>query len=127
MCLVLFKVPRPSTKSKLEANSPTKQNKTTDGRGKYSRHPHGEAADDTFVIERLEDVPTDRRVVDTCVFVVAEVWEVLLPDVHHSPVMRVLATRCLLGVGLRCSRHILGRLARLDRVRAVVAGCGLRL
>lgn len=50
------------------------------------RHPHGEETDHAFVIERLEDVPTDERVVDTGIFVVAEVGEVMLANVHHSGV-----------------------------------------
>lgn len=51
----------------------------------HLRHPHGEQGNHAFVIERLEDVGTDRRQVDTRILVVAEVREILLPDVHHSP------------------------------------------
>jgi hypothetical protein len=46
-------------------------------------------------------------VVHTSVLVVAEVCEVLLPDVHHSPGdARTSYALCLSGVWLKYSRHI---------------------
>lgn len=51
------------------------------------RHPHGEKTNHTFVIERLEDVPTDERVVDSGIFVLAEIGQMVLANVHHSLVL----------------------------------------
>lgn len=52
-------------------------------RGKYSRHPHWEATNHEFVVERLENQPADRRVVDSSIFVVLQIRQFMLPDVHH--------------------------------------------
>jgi hypothetical protein len=54
------------------------------GEGVYSRHPHGETGNHAFVVERLQYKPTDRRVVDSGIFVVLQVRQFMLPDVHHS-------------------------------------------
>lgn len=58
-----------------------------------SRHPHGKEANHAFVIERLEDVPTDERVVDSGIFVLAEIGQVVLANVHHSLWLCLISVR----------------------------------
>ena len=59
----------------------------------YARHRHGETVDHAFVVERFEDKPTDRRVVDTGILVVLEIRKMLLSDVHHFEDVARLRTR----------------------------------
>lgn len=53
-------------------------------RGKDSRHAHGEKSNHAIIVERLQDEPTEKRVVDAGIFVVAKVGKVMLANVHHS-------------------------------------------
>lgn len=62
----------------------TKSGERKQGEGVYSRHPHGEAANHAFVVERLQDIPTNRRMVNSNIFVVFQIRQFVLPDVHHS-------------------------------------------
>jgi hypothetical protein len=73
----------------------------------YSRHAHWETFDHEIAIERLEDKPTDRRVVDARIFVVLEIREVMLPDVHHRCVIARLRMRGRLLCGFVLRAHIL--------------------
>jgi len=64
-------------------------NHTKSGEGKqgekvYLRHTHREAGNHTFVVERLENKPTNRRVVDSNIFVVLQIRQFMLPNVNHS-------------------------------------------
>lgn len=47
------------------------------------RHRYGEAFDDHIVVERLQYVPRDQRVVNPSVFVRMQAREVLLANVDH--------------------------------------------
>jgi hypothetical protein len=49
----------------------------------HSRHVHGKQMDNTLAIERLEDIATDERVINTRIFVVAQIWQHMLPNVDH--------------------------------------------
>lgn len=47
------------------------------------RHRHGEAFDDHIVVERLQNVSRDQRVINPGVFIRMQASEVLLANVDH--------------------------------------------
>lgn len=49
----------------------------------HSRHVHRKQVNNTLAIERLEDIATDQRVINTRILVVAQVRQNMLPNVDH--------------------------------------------
>lgn len=49
----------------------------------YSRHRHGEAFDGHIVVERFQDVPGDKRVINASILVWMQTRKLLLPYVDH--------------------------------------------
>lgn len=49
----------------------------------HSRHVHGKQMDNTLAVERLEDIATDERVINTRILVVAQIGQHMLPNVDH--------------------------------------------
>ena len=47
------------------------------------RHGHGEAFDGDMSVEGLEDVARHQRVIYPRVFVLVELGQIALPDIHH--------------------------------------------
>ena len=49
----------------------------------YLRHPHRKTFNDHIRVEGLKDISRDQGVVHAGIFVVVQLWQVLLPNVDH--------------------------------------------